>query len=155
MTDTPAKPTRKLFIAVDFDGTLVEHAFPDIGRPVPMAFEWLRRFREYGVGLILWTMRSNSEREGPVLDEAVAECTRHGIEFDFVNEHPQEWTDSPKAYAHLYIDDAALGCPLTPGVAGNRPMVDWRRAGAMALERLGINSNEPARAPRGACSQAG
>ena len=46
-------------IAVDFDGTIVDHVFPEIGAAVPGAFKWLKRFKEAGATLILWTMRSD------------------------------------------------------------------------------------------------
>jgi hypothetical protein len=67
-------------IAVDFDGTLAEHQYPDIGPEVPGAFAWLRKFREAGANLILWTMRDNGDR-GQTLDEAIGRCRTRGIEF--------------------------------------------------------------------------
>ena len=117
-----------LTIAVDFDGTIVEHKFPDIGRPVPEAIEWMKRFQELGAKLILWTMRSDGQESGEVLTAAVNYCRENGIEFYGVNHNPDQdqWTSSPKAYAQVYIDDAAFGCPLNPGVGG-RPYVDWEK----------------------------
>jgi len=121
-------------IAVDFDGTIVEHKFPDIGKPVPGAFEWMRRWQEHGATLILWTMRS-----GLYLDAAVEYCTRAGIQFDAVNEGvgDRAWTESPKAYANIYIDDAAFGCPLIESQEmGARKMVDWDVVGPSVLGLL-------------------
>ena len=125
-------------IAVDFDGTIAEHVFPKIGQPVPEAFQWLKRWREAGCTLILWTMRSDGQEYGNVLTQAVQFCRENGIEFDGVNEGvgDREWTTSPKAYANIYVDDAAFGCPLVPGRFGDRPMVDWSIVGPAVLERL-------------------
>lgn len=117
-----------LIIAVDFDGTLVEHKFPKIGRSVPGAFEALKILQAEGARLILWTMRSdNREADGPVLTEAVEFCRQNGVEFWGINHNPEQssWTSSPKAYAQVYVDDAALGCPLYRPHDGSRPYVDW------------------------------
>ena len=73
--------------------------------------------------LILYTMRS-----GETLDEAVAWCAERGLKFWAVNENPEQkkWTDSPKIYANIYIDDAAFGCPLKD-IEFERPVVDWSK----------------------------
>jgi hypothetical protein len=127
------------YIAVDFDGTIAEHEFPEIGKPVPEAFNWLAKFQHFGIKLILWTMRSDSDKSGPVLTQAVEFCRQHGIEFAHVNENPQGWTTSPKAYAHAYIDDAAIGCPLRQNPRlGGRPFVDWAKVGPMVAEQFGL-----------------
>ena len=126
-----------MYIAIDFDGTIVDHRFPDIGRPAPEAIKWIKRFRDAGATLILWTMRSDNQSSGNVLTEAVNFCKTNGIKFDFVNEHPQDWTTSPKAYAHVYIDDAAFGCPLIENPrSGGRPMVDWSIVGPKVMEMI-------------------
>ena len=113
--------------AIDFDGTCVEHEYPRVGPDVPGAVDTLLELTARGDYLILWTMRS----DGPLAD-AVAWFARHGIEIVGANESPGQasWTNSPKAYAHVYIDDAALGCPLVhPGITTRglqpRPYVDW------------------------------
>lgn len=109
-------------VAVDFDGTIVKHAYPEIGEPIPLAIEGLLIFQEKGWQIILNTMRS-----GKYLEEAVELVEKQGVELYGANVNPTqcEWTDSPKCYAPLYIDDAALGCPLIYPV-GERPYVDWR-----------------------------
>ncbi|AMV24627.1 hypothetical protein VT84_09540 [Gemmata sp. SH-PL17] len=131
-----------MLIAIDFDGTIAEHEFPDIGAPVPGAFEWMKRWQEAGAKLILWTMRSDgrsgdgSRENGPVLTEAVEFCRANGVEFFGVNQNPGQasWTQSPKAYAHVYVDDAGFNCPLRESrKAGNRPMVDWAVVGPRVL----------------------
>lgn len=134
-------------IAVDFDGTIVEHEFPRIGKPVPGAFEWMKKWQDAGAKLILWTMRCNGidvDKHGnPVsqttLSDAVEFCYQNGIEFDGVNEGlgDREWTNSPKAHAHIYVDDAAFGCPLiNTGTEESRPYVDWNVVGPKVLAEL-------------------
>ena len=115
------KKPKSPVVAIDFDGTIVAHRYPEIGEPVPYALETLRAMMEKGYKLILYTMRS-----GEYLQEAIDYLKAEGIEFWAVNENPTQrfWTDSPKVYAHVYIDDAALGCPLIE-VENDRPIVDW------------------------------
>ena len=133
-----------MYLGIDFDGTLADHCFPDLGEPVPGAFFWLRKLQEHGAKLILWTMRSDGRtgagrENGPVLTEAVEFCRRNGIEFWAVNENPTQkaWTQSPKAYCHYYVDDANAGCPLRENPRmGGRPYVDWDVVGPWLLERL-------------------
>lgn len=96
-------------IAVDFDGTIVEHKYPAIGRELPFAFEILKKFTEEGHRVILWTVR-----RGHLLEEAVDFCRRNGLEFYAVNsDYPDgSWeTDkaSRKITADIYIDDRNLG----------------------------------------------
>lgn len=93
-----------LTIAVDFDGTLVENRYPEIGKPILFAFETLRKLQEEGHQLILWTYRS-----GVKLEEAVEFCKSKGIEFYAVNKsYPEEEYEegiSRKILADLFIDD--------------------------------------------------
>lgn len=119
-----------MIIAVDFDGTCTEHRYPEIGKDIG-AEPVLKRLSASGHQLILWTMRS-----GKPLKEAVNWFQQRDIPLYGVNCNPSQkkWTDSPKVYAHMYIDDAALGIPLcTPseGDENDRPYVDW-----LAVEQL-------------------
>lgn len=111
-----------MYIAIDFDGTCVTHDYPRIGKEIG-ATEVLKRLVEAGHKLILNTMRSDKE-----LQDAVNWFKKNGIELYGVNENPTQkrWTNSPKVYAHMYIDDAAFGCPLinAPELS-NRQFVDW------------------------------
>lgn len=97
-----------LVIAIDFDGTIVEHRYPFIGKIRPFAFETLEALQVKGHRLILW-----SHRSGKKLDEAVKFCSSHGIEFYAVNKNfPEEiWNenDSRKILADIYIDDRNFG----------------------------------------------
>jgi len=125
-----------MILAVDFDGTIVEHEYPEIGKAVPGAAESLRMLSKLGVKIILWTMR-----HGDGLDKATDYCAHNRIPIWAVNSNPEQesWTNSPKAYAICYVDDAAAGCPMRPSrKAGNRPMVDWDLVMPIVMPRLGI-----------------
>lgn len=96
-------------IAVDFDGTLVDHAYPKIGKEKPFAFEVLRMFQDEGHTLILWTVR-----EGELLEDAVKYCESKGIRFYAVNSNYPEgsYTEAPvsrKINADVFIDDSNVG----------------------------------------------
>ena len=111
-----------MYIAIDFDGTCVTHDYPRIGKDIG-AIEVLKRLIKSGHKLILNTMRSGKE-----LQDAIDWFKENGIELYGANENPSQksWTNSPKVYAHMYIDDAALGCPLKMDLnLSNRPFVDW------------------------------
>ncbi len=128
-----------MILAIDFDGTIVDHQFPAIGEPVPGAFRWLKEFQAAGAKLILWTMRSDGDKNGPTQTDAVEFCRANGIEFFGVNANPDQWTwtVSPKAYAHIYVDDSGINCPLRDNPRmGGRPYVDWSVVGPMVMERL-------------------
>ena len=95
-------------IAVDFDGTIVEHRYPQIGEEMLFAFETLKQLQKLGHQLILWTFRHGKE-----LDEAVEYCKKNGIEFYAVNKnYPEEvFNDSVsrKIDADIFIDDKNIG----------------------------------------------
>jgi hydroxymethylpyrimidine pyrophosphatase-like HAD family hydrolase len=95
-------------IAVDFDGTIVEHEYPEIGKEKLFAFQTLKELEKLGAMLILWTFRTGKE-----LDEAVEYCRKNGIEFYAVNKnYPEEIFDenvSRKINADIYIDDKNIG----------------------------------------------
>ena len=99
-----------MIIAVDFDGTIVEHRYPAIGKELPFAIDTLRQLAAEGHRLILWTVR-----EGQYLDEAVEFCRSRGLEFYAVNrDYPEEEPErnnrfTRKLKADLWIDDRNLG----------------------------------------------
>jgi hypothetical protein len=109
-------------IAVDFDGTCVEHNYPAIGMDVEGAVDVLRTLNKHGHRIILNTMRS-----GQRLEAAVRWFRDRKIELWAVNRNPEQeqWTTSPKVYADIYIDDSALGCPLIFLEGVRRPVVNW------------------------------
>lgn len=126
------------YICVDFDGTVVDHRYPYVGDPVPMAVEWLQRWAELGAKLILFTMRSDGEDGEDLLQDAVRYYAKNDIPLFGINHNPDQdsWTSSPKAYAHIYIDDAAYGCPLVHLPTFKKPCVDWRVVGPAVEKQL-------------------
>lgn len=97
-------------IAVDFDGTVVEHRYPEIGEELPFATETLRMLIKDQHRLILWTVR-----EGDLLKEAVDWCHERGVDFYAINrDYPEEEEDknnhfSRKLKADYFIDDRGIG----------------------------------------------
>ena len=95
-------------IAVDFDGTIVEHKYPEIGKVRPFAFQTLKMLQEKGHLLVLWTYRS-----GIYLDEAVEFCRKNRLEFYAINsDYPEEMYDGSKSRkidCDYYIDDRNIG----------------------------------------------
>lgn len=98
-----------MIIAVDFDGTIVEHKYPEIGQEIPFATTTLKMLIKERHRLILWTVRKGKE-----LEEAVEWCRERGVEFYAVNKnYPEEKVDNESGYckidAELFIDDRNLG----------------------------------------------
>lgn len=98
-----------MIIAVDFDGTLHDGAYPAIGEPLPGAVEYMQKLKGEGHYLILWTCR-----DGDRLTEAVNWLLLHDIPFDRVNDHEPGNAaiyggKTRKIYADLYIDDKQVG----------------------------------------------
>ena len=108
-------------IAIDFDGTCVTHEYPYIGTDIG-AVPVLKELADAGYRLVLYTMRS-----GKLEKEAVKWFKDNDIPLFAINSNPEQksWTSSPKVFADLYIDDAALGVPLTTSASCTRPYVDW------------------------------
>ncbi len=139
-----------MYIGIDFDGTCVTHDFPRVGKDIG-AIPILKKLVDNGHQLILFTMRSNKKevlsnhyeihnKAEPYLTEAVNWFKDNGIELFGIQTNPtqKEWTESPKAYCHLYIDDASLGCPLLiDNSLSNRPFVNWNKVERM-LTDMGI-----------------
>ena len=119
-------------IGVDFDGTVVTHMYPEIGRDIG-AVPVLKELVNNGHKIILNTMRSS--RNG-TLQDAVNWFKENGIELYGVNRNPSQggWTDSTKAYCHFYIDDASIGIPKKFDSESGRKYVDWERLREMLQE---------------------
>lgn len=120
-----------MVIGIDFDGTCVTHEFPFVGIDIG-AVPVLKELVANGHSLILWTMRSNGDK-GNFLDDAINWFIKNEIPLYGIQTNPSQssWTTSPKAYCQLYIDDAALGCPL---VFAERDYVDWVKVKKMLVE---------------------
>ena len=98
-----------MLIAVDFDGTIVEHKYPAIGREIPFATDTLKHLIQDGHRLILWTIR-----HGRTLQEAIDWCKERGVEFyavnsDYAEQDVEKEERSPKVKCDLYIDDRNVG----------------------------------------------
>lgn len=98
-----------MVIAVDFDGTIVTHEYPRIGKEIPFAIESLLRLQtQPDIQLVLWTVR-----EGKELEEAIEYCRNKGLEFYAANKnYPEESVEYPeprKLKVDLFIDDRNLG----------------------------------------------
>ena len=95
-------------IAVDFDGTIVEHRYPEIGKEKTFAIQTLRQLQREGHRIILFT-----SREGEELAQAVAFCHERGLDFYAVNANEPEEAlfrnRTAKVIADVYIDDRNLG----------------------------------------------
>lgn len=95
-------------IAVDFDGTIVEHKFPEIGKEMLFAFATMKALQSKGHKLILWTIRT-----GELLNDAVNYCKTNGVEFYAVNKNYREEVldekTSRKLNADIFIDDRSIG----------------------------------------------
>jgi hypothetical protein len=122
-----------MIVAVDFDGTCVTHDYPRVGKDIG-AVPVLKELVASGHQLMLWTMRGNKPLAGQpdTLQDAVDWFNKNGIPLWGINENPDQaksgWSLSHKQYAELYIDDAALGCPLTMDTRLSlRPFVDWKK----------------------------
>lgn len=127
-----------MIIAVDFDGTCVTHEFPYVGKEIGAA-EVLKELTDKGHKIILFTMRSHPEEinqnrtiggdiiSNDTLQDAIDWFKKYDIPLFGVNENPtqKDWSSSPKPYAHIYIDDAALGVPLKKDSLSEKPYVDW------------------------------
>jgi trehalose-6-phosphatase len=107
----PIRPNgRATIIGVDFDGTLCEHKYPDIGKPYIEIIDTLVHFRKYGGKLILWTCRNGKD-----LEDAINWCQQFGLFFDAINEDTKEVKEtdfgkekSVKVCADFYFDDRNL-----------------------------------------------
>jgi len=130
-----------MIIAIDFDGTCVTHEFPAVGKDIGAAAV-LRELVKNGHRLILYTMRSDRE-EGKYLKDAQDWFKKNEITLWASQLNPQQkhWTSSNKCYAELYIDDAALGIPLTYDVDTasrtrlDRAFVDWSKVRRMLVSK--------------------
>lgn len=129
-----------MIIAIDFDGTCVTHDYPEVGKDIG-AVEVLKQLVDNDHQLMLWTMRGNKPIGDGIntLQAAIDWFERNDIPLWGINENPDQlhkgWTNSNKQYAQLYIDDAALGCPLKYNSNyHSRPFVDWAAAEQMLIQ---------------------
>lgn len=133
-----------MIIAVDFDGTIVEHEYPKIGRSIPFAIETLKELQKEGHTLILWSVR-----DGDLLLEAMKYCEERGLKFYAANKnYPEEdvATSSRKLNADLFIDDRNLGGLPDWGVIYH--VVRAMEKGETSFEKMMMSSGENTRVRR-------
>ena len=144
------KKITPITICIDFDGTCITHEFPKVGKDIG-AVPVLKELVKNNHQLVLFTMRSDivnptgEDNElhlesGNYLTDAINWFKENNIPLYGIQTNPTQhtWTTSPKAYAQLYIDDAALGCPLIFG-EHERPYVDWQMVYKILVARGIIN----------------
>lgn len=132
-----------MIIAVDFDGTIVEHRYPEIGKELPFATQTLKMLIADRHKLILWSVR-----EGKLLDDAVEWCRQRGVEFYAVNkDFPEEdlsknQSFSRKLKADIWIDDRNIGG--LPDWGTIYQMITERKTYEQILtERMALNVQKP------------
>lgn len=130
-----------MIIAIDFDRTCVTHEYPKVGKDIG-SIPVLKKLVEQGHQLILWTMRCDSGVESGLFESGLTDAINWFKENDIplygIQRNPTQdnWTKSPKAYAQLYIDDAALGCPLKQdSTYSDRPFVDWKKVEKILVDK--------------------
>jgi len=136
--------SKKLEILIDFDGTCITHDYPRIGHDIG-SIPVLKKLVANGHKLILFTMRShkpfimfNGSVDFNGLNDAINWFEMNDIPLYGIQTNPtqKDWTESPKAFGDLMIDDSALGCPLIHDPAiHHRPFVDWVKVEELLIER--------------------
>src|SRR5574344_306154 len=134
-----------MIIGIDFDSTIIKHAFPFAKEEAPGAIDVIKKIKANGHKIIMITMREHY----PVgeckdaLQEAIDWCTKHGIVFDRINSNYEDSpfypSSSTKIYADIYIDDCCLGIKkidyFSPNDSCNHPYVDWKE-----IDKLLVNN---------------
>jgi hypothetical protein len=141
--------SKRLFISVDFDGTIVTEGFPNIGELKPRTVELLHLLREKGHNIIIWTSRS-----GKFEEDAKQFLIKNNIPFDYINENPEDeffkrGEQGRKLFSHYYLDDRAIHVDdiekLINIIKGNDTMVGKKailKASFTLAEYCGCNLNE-------------
>lgn len=136
------------YIALDFDGTVVKHEYPDVGEDIG-AVPVLQRLVRNGHLIILNTMRSRNSEGYDTLQPAIEWFQKNGIPLYGINENPtqKEWTSSPKVYGNIYIDDAALGAPVKVDITSEGQIIsakylDWGIASIHLFYEGLLNEND-------------
>jgi len=145
-------------INLDFDGTVVTHEFPKIGKDIG-AVSTLKELIDNGHRIILFTMRSDIEnptsqnynippKGGNYLTDSENWFKENNIPLYGINTNPDQlsWTTSPKSYADIMIDDSAIGCPLVyDKTISDRPFVDWKQIRKLLMDRGLFNKEDDRR----------
>lgn len=126
-----------MIFAVDFDGTIVKHKYPEIGEALPGALDVLRTLLAKGHKVFLYTMRGRprNEEDRDLLSEAVKWLEDNGVEMTRINRSPAQFSTSLKQHADLYLDDKNFGTPTR--MYHGEEIFDWE-AVANYLLQIGI-----------------
>jgi hydroxymethylpyrimidine pyrophosphatase-like HAD family hydrolase len=100
----------KFVLAVDFDGTIVDHEYPNIGKLKPYAKEIINKLYKEGHTIIIWTCRSNAHKDFDDLNDMYYFLKSNKIKFHKINKNANcvKFGCFPKIYADYYIDDRNL-----------------------------------------------
>lgn len=120
-----------MIIGVDFDGTIVSDNFPNIGKELPGATDILKLLRKRGHKVFLYTMRGHS-KDRDTLQEAVDWLWNRGVELDGINRSPEQFSTSPKQFAHLYLDDRQFNAPTR--IWKGEEIYDWKQVADWLLD---------------------
>lgn len=121
-------------IAVDFDGTLCKHRYPEIGEPLTEGIEFIKSLRKLGVKIYLDTMRSGKE-----LEEAVEWCKERGLEFDGVGIGYKKVMSNYKLVTYFFISSNNIGTPLL--IDEEVPYINWDKMMKLFYDRLALMSS--------------
>lgn len=119
-----------MFVSVDFDGTCVTHEFPQTGKNIGAEIV-LRALANAGHKIICVSMRSGEHKDSFAIDtvKAIADWfKKENVNLYAINDNPAQtsFSNSRKVFAHIYIDDQFLGCPLIENSQySHRAFVDW------------------------------
>lgn len=122
--------SKEFVLAVDFDGTIVDHAYPEIGEEVPNAIKWLKYLSARGANIILWTVRQDER-----LEQAVEYLSDNDIPLYGVNHNPLVPNRKPKILFDYCVDDRNVGTPLQEIDGFKSWVVNWDIVGP-AVEQL-------------------
>ena len=137
-----------MIICIDFDGTCVTHEYPEVGLNIG-AEKVLKKLIKSGHKLILNTIRTDENNNSffynskTYLTDAINWFKDNDIELYGINENPDQkyFSKSKKIFAHLYIDDLAMGCPLKVDLdLSNKPFIDWELSEIWLNEHGFINA---------------
>jgi len=119
-------------ISLDFDGTVCRHRYPKVGSDLPFCVDVLKTLVSKNVKICLNTMRPS----GKMLDDAVNWFKERNIPLYGINVNPDQksWTDSPKVYGHIIIDDTAIGCPVVYDIITGDRYVDWEKITTILID---------------------
>lgn len=123
-----------MIIAIDFDGTIVDDNYPNIGAEVPFAIDYIKKWQESN-DIILLTMR-----EGKELEEAKSFLSDRGVNLFCSNNNLNKWANSRKIFANLYIDNASFGCPLIMLPDFRCPCANWSIIGPITSKIIRIHN---------------